>query len=62
MKNTEEKINCLKCRHFYITWDKNFPNGCKAMRFKSRQMPSVDTEQSSGVPCLRFAPKEPNRA
>lgn len=58
MAETGEKINCFKCRHFYITWDTAFPNGCKAMGFKSKNMPSVDVYRSSKMPCLRFEAKE----
>lgn len=52
MKNL--KIDCFKCRHFYITWEKNFPYGCKAMKFKTKNMPSKVVHQSSGMECLKF--------
>lgn len=51
-------INCGKCVHFYITWDKHFPKGCKAMGFKSVEMPSIMVYKSSGVDCLRFEQKQ----
>ncbi len=54
------KINCMKCRHFYITWDANFPNGCKAFAFKTKQLPSHAVFQSSGQPCMNFEPKSPD--
>lgn len=28
---------CVRCAYFYITWEKKFPYGCKAMKFKSKQ-------------------------
>lgn len=50
-------VNCYKCRHFYITWDKNFPNGCKAYGFKSKKLPSRLVYESSHSPCGYFQPK-----
>jgi hypothetical protein len=57
VKKHEDKIACQACVHFYITWDKDFPSGCKAMGFKSRQAPSEVVAQSSGMPCQRFEKK-----
>jgi len=53
MKN----VNCKNCKYFFITWDKNFPYGCKALAFKSKQIPSFEVKQSSGFECLKFSPK-----
>ncbi len=47
-------VDCFRCVHFYVTWDENFPRGCKAYGFKSRNIPSVDVYRSSGMKCLRF--------
>jgi hypothetical protein len=52
-----EKINCFKCKHFYITWDKNFPNGCKAFGFKAKQLPADIVRQSDNNPCMAFTAK-----
>lgn len=52
-----KRINCFQCRHFYITWDQNFPNGCKAFGFKTKQMPAIAVQQASGAPCAAFEPK-----
>jgi len=49
---------CSKCRYYYITWDKSFPYGCRAMGFKSKTLPSLLTQQVSGQQCLSFAAKE----
>ncbi len=48
---------CLDCRHYYVTWDKEFPYGCKAMGFKSRTAPCLVTKDASGLACLSFAAK-----
>ena len=46
---------CQHCSHYYITWDKIQPHGCKAFGFKSREIPRKVVEQnSSGKPCQLF--------
>lgn len=49
-----EKVDCFKCKFFYITWDEYFPRGCKALGFKSREVPSAVVLNSSGLPCQKF--------
>ncbi|OUM97504.1 MAG: uracil-DNA glycosylase [Thermobacillus sp. ZCTH02-B1] len=56
--STDRRVNCFRCRHYYVTWDPDFPRGCKAYEFKTHQMPSVVVFSSSGRPCLKFEPKE----
>jgi len=58
MDNTQRR-NCFKCQFFYITWDSRHPNGCKAMGFKTRSLPSVVVFQSSGKPCAFYKEKTP---
>lgn len=53
----QRKVSCMKCKFFYITWDKLFPYGCKAMRFKSKNMPCVEVSQISGEECLDYQDK-----
>ncbi|MCD6306871.1 MAG: uracil-DNA glycosylase [Deltaproteobacteria bacterium] len=50
--------DCQRCRHYYITWDRNFPYGCRAMAFKSRQMPCIAVRMTSGKECLSFEPRK----
>lgn len=61
-KAAEEKagveINCLFCRHFFITHEAGFPYGCRAAGFKSRSMPSREMLLNSGIVCQIFAEKE----
>ena len=54
----KKRIDCFKCKHFYVTWDQDFPRGCKAMGFKSKEMPADVVMQSSGMECMRFEEKE----
>ena len=51
-------INCRRCRYYYVTWDKKFPYGCKAMGFKTARLPSLDGIHASGSPCLHFQTKD----
>ena len=59
--NGHEKNICFRCRHFYVTWDKKFPRGCKAMGFVSRDMPSLVVRDASAMKCLKFKEKKRNR-
>ncbi|HID29977.1 MAG TPA: uracil-DNA glycosylase [Desulfobacterales bacterium] len=51
-------IDCHRCEHYYVTWDKRFPHGCHAMKFKSKDMPSHVVISSSGIPCQLFETKD----
>ncbi|THF76290.1 uracil-DNA glycosylase [Metabacillus sediminilitoris] len=53
----EATVNCVKCQHFYVTWDPKFPNGCRAYRFKSSSRPSIMVKKSSGTACLNYKQK-----
>lgn len=52
-KKTGE-VNCFKCKHYFITWDKNFPRGCKIYNSKSSMMPSMLVQKETGEKCLAF--------
>ncbi|PIE61923.1 MAG: uracil-DNA glycosylase [Desulfobacterales bacterium] len=54
-----KRISCYKCKFFYVTWAPSHPNGCRAMGFKSKQLPSVVVRRTSGQPCQMFQPKVP---
>ena len=56
MKRT--RIDCHKCKYYYITWEKNFPHGCRAMGFKSKQFPSITVFVSSNQDCLLYQEKQ----
>jgi len=51
----------MQCRHFYVTWDKKYPKGCRIMGFKCKEMPSIVVVKSSGKQCLLFEVKEERR-
>ncbi|HAR33571.1 MAG TPA: uracil-DNA glycosylase [Desulfobacter sp.] len=54
----DNKRNCYKCQFFYVTWEPAHPNGCRALGFKSRQLPCITVFQSSGKPCEYFKEKK----
>ncbi|SPD72664.1 conserved hypothetical protein [uncultured Desulfobacterium sp.] len=52
-------IDCHECEHYYVTWDKYAPHGCRAMGFKSRQLPSMIVKKTPpGLDCLSFIKKK----
>ncbi len=54
----EQEPNCYTCKFFYVTWDKHFPYGCKAMGFKSSRLPSIEVISASGQMCLHYKSKQ----
>lgn len=49
---------CRHCRHFYITWEKSSPYGCRALGFKSRVIPSRVVQRATpGMDCQYFTQK-----
>lgn len=57
MNNANAKI-CIGCAHYYITWDKDHPKGCKGFGFKSVKMPCDVVKESSGENCKLYSSKE----
>ncbi len=52
---------CRDCRYFMITWDVQFPYGCRAHTFKSKKSPAEEVFEASGMQCLLFAPRAARR-
>lgn len=57
MKESSKHINCFSCKYFYITWDNQFPYGCRALGFKCKRMPSAEVFKASELECLRYDKK-----
>lgn len=55
--NTKDNVNCRNCEHFYTTWNKNFPYGCRSMEFVSKSLPCTEVYKLEGKICLAFAEK-----
>ena len=45
MVKKDNILDCKKCKHLYVTYDKFYPWGCKAFGFKSKKYPywRIDT-------------------
>ena len=54
---SEEKINCVKCKHFIVTWNPKFPRACRLYGFKSVNYPSFEVFKTTGEECLGFERK-----
>lgn len=54
------RINCRGCRYFHVTWDSQFPYGCRAYGFKGPLMPYMMVWQSTGQHCIAYE-KRPQR-
>ncbi|EDK32106.1 Hypothetical protein CKL_0026 [Clostridium kluyveri DSM 555] len=52
-----KKIQCYKCKYYYITWDIKFPYACKLYKVKSKQVPSIIVSKSIGTVCDKFVKK-----
>lgn len=52
-----ERIACMKCKHYHVTFDPSSPRGCKLYGFKSSVMPYVLVKQSTGKDCTSFEEK-----
>ncbi|MBN2628610.1 MAG: hypothetical protein JXA95_18245 [Spirochaetales bacterium] len=50
-------FDCLKCSHYYVTWDRNFPHGCRLFDFKTGGSPSREVLKATGQSCPSFTPK-----
>ena len=51
-------LNCVKCAHFYITWEPKMPRACRIFGFKGVAMPSVTVFKVTGKKCPAFALKQ----
>jgi hypothetical protein len=56
-------IDCHKCIYYYVTWNANFPHGCRAMGFKSRRYPINEVRNiMNAKDCLLFTAIKVNEA
>jgi hypothetical protein len=53
----EEKPVCQRCRYYFVTWQADFPHGCKAFDMKSKTLPCLEVQIISKQDCLKFEPK-----
>ena len=49
---------CHRCAHYFVTWQVDFPHGCRAMGFKSRRLPITEVRSAmQSKNCLAFKSK-----
>jgi hypothetical protein len=56
-EENKNRIACIKCRYYQVTWDPRQPYGCRAHGFKSHRNPAVIVYESSGIECQLFEEK-----
>jgi hypothetical protein len=44
-----------------VTWDRDFPNGCRLFEFKTRKLPSQLVQESTGDICKNHLEKKKER-
>jgi hypothetical protein len=49
--------DCLQCAYYFITYDVSFPYGCRAMNFKSKQLPCKEVFEASKAHCMMYVKK-----
>lgn len=52
-----EKPNCLKCKYYYVTWEKGTPHGCKIYGIKSQNHPTQIVAAAGQGECQGYTPK-----
>jgi hypothetical protein len=54
-------VPCLKCKHYYTTFEPDMPRGCRLYQFKSTQIPALVVKRESGEDCKGFTPRAKNQ-
>jgi len=47
-------MSCMKCKHYFSTFDPALPRGCKLYGLRSAQFPEQVVKKESGSECLGF--------
>ena len=55
-----EKPNCTKCKHYFITFEKKTPYGCRIYGIKSQDNPSKIVAAAGQGDCQGYTPKLQN--
>jgi hypothetical protein len=50
--------NCLKCKHYFVTWNQYTPHGCRRYGIQSRQLPSLVVVSAGSGECQGFEEKK----
>ena len=57
MSSPRPAPDCWSCAGFFVTHEPHFPYGCRTFAMKTRLLPSVEVERTSGTPCQAFVPR-----
>jgi len=49
--------SCLRCRHYFSTYDPQKPRGCHLYGFRSQRFPNLIVKAESGKDCAGFEEK-----
>ncbi|RKX73773.1 MAG: hypothetical protein DRP87_18280 [Spirochaetes bacterium] len=62
MKTPEKAPNCLKCIHFSVSWDPDFPRASCVFQIKCKHLPSLEVFRATGrhCPAYKRSPKVKN--
>ena len=52
---SEFRLNCRGCRHFFVTYEPQNPWGCRQFGFKGKNLPAQIVYQSTGMQCAYFS-------
>ena len=50
--------NCAQCKHFYITWNKQTPNGCRRFGIQCKDSPAKIIASAGLGDCQGFEAKQ----
>lgn len=50
-----QRIPCMRCKHYQTTFEPNAPRACTLYQFKSSLMPYILVKQSTGSDCPSFS-------
>ena len=58
-----DKPNCLKCKHYFITYNQRTPKGCRLFKIQSALLPSqIVKKANNGSECAGFEMKAQRNA
>tara|TARA_B100000945_G_C20383683_1_gene598565 strand:+ start:419 stop:661 length:243 start_codon:yes stop_codon:yes gene_type:complete len=56
-KSYDLKLNCKGCIHFFVTYDKFRPWGCRKFGFKGKNLPAQIVYLTTGMQCAYYETK-----
>jgi hypothetical protein len=48
---------CHGCRHFQVTYQRDWPYACLAFDLRAKRLPSLEVQDASGEPCRAREPR-----